>query len=194
MSATEHAVSEVRASSLCRASGCSTSSRTRRSTRASTAPARVKASRPGGPSGSAMGVRFGMSMRMGLPYRTSNRRRRVRGGQRIAWAHFSRAVWRWEFRDVEGGTEVTETFDWSNARSRTFMRRFAPGNRVAMRRSLERLELLARAPLRRDPLRRPVACQGRRGLRCRAPRQSAAGLRGVTSSGSSGAPRVVGSR
>jgi hypothetical protein len=88
-------------------------------------------------------VRFGMSMRMGLPYRISNRVVEFDEGRRVAWMHFSRAVWRWEFADVEGGTQVTETFDWSRARSRTIMRRFVPGNTVAMRRSLERLEQLA---------------------------------------------------
>jgi hypothetical protein len=91
----------------------------------------------------ALGDRFGMAMRIALPYRTSNRVVEFEEGSRIGWAHFSRAVWRWEFRDVEGGTEVTETFDWSQARVRAFMRRFVPGNRVAMRRSLERLERLA---------------------------------------------------
>jgi uncharacterized protein YndB with AHSA1/START domain len=103
----------------------------------------VQALPAGGPARLAPGVRFGMSMRMGLPYRTSNRVVEFEEGHRIGWAHFSRAVWRWEFRDVAGGTEVTETFDWSQARVRAFMRRFVPGNRVAMRRSLERLERLA---------------------------------------------------
>jgi len=83
-------------------------------------------------------------MRMGLPYRISNRVVEFEEGRRIAWMHFSRAVWRWEFVDAEGGTQVTESFDWSRARSRTVMRRFAPGNTVSMRRSLERLEELAR--------------------------------------------------
>jgi uncharacterized protein YndB with AHSA1/START domain len=97
----------------------------------------------GGPRRLGPGVRFGMAMRMGLPYRTSNRVVEFEEGRVVAWAHFSRAVWRWEFRDVAGGTEVTETFDWSGARVRAFMRRFVPGNQVAMRRSLERLERLA---------------------------------------------------
>ncbi len=99
----------------------------------------------GGPARLGPGVRFGMSMRMGLPYRTSNRVVEFEEGRLVGWAHFSRAVWRWEFRDVEGGTEVTETFDWSGARVRAFMRRFAPGNKASMRRSLERLERLALA-------------------------------------------------
>ena len=82
---------------------------------------------------------------MGLPYRTSNRVVEFEEGRRIAWSHFSRAVWRWEFADVEGGTEVTESFDWSRARSRFILARFAAENAVSMRRSLERLEGLATA-------------------------------------------------
>jgi uncharacterized protein YndB with AHSA1/START domain len=97
----------------------------------------------GAPERLGPGVRFGMGMRMGLPYRTSNRVVEFDEGRRIGWAHFSRAVWRWEFADVDGGTEVTESFDWSRARVRPMMRRFARGNAASMRRSLERLEQLA---------------------------------------------------
>ena len=103
----------------------------------------VVASPAGAPERLGPGVRFGMRMRMGLPYRTSNRVVEFEEGRRIGWAHFSRAVWRWEFADVEGGTEVTESFDWSRARARPVMRRFARGNAVSMRRSLERLAELA---------------------------------------------------
>ena len=103
----------------------------------------VRAQAAGGPSRLGPGVRFGMSMRMGLPYRISNRVVEFEEGSRVAWMHMSRAVWRWEFRDVEGGTEVRESFDWSAARSRTMMRRFVPGNIVSMRRSLERLAALS---------------------------------------------------
>lgn len=105
----------------------------------------VRAMRDGSPERLGPGVRFGMSMRMGLPYRISNRVVEFEEGRVVAWMHFSRAVWRWEFADVDGGTLVTESFDWSRARSRTIMRRFAAGNTVSMRRSLERLEELARA-------------------------------------------------
>ena len=104
----------------------------------------VRAMRDGSPARLGPGVRFGMSMRMGLPYRISNRVVEFEEGRVVAWMHFSRAVWRWEFADVDGGTLVTESFDWSRARSRTVMRRFAAGNAVSMRRSLERLEQLAR--------------------------------------------------
>ena len=104
----------------------------------------VRATRGGSPARLGPGVRFGMAMRWGLPYVISNRVVEFEEGRVVAWMHFSRAVWRWEFADVEGGTEVTESFDWSRARSHGVMRRFAPGNAVSMRRSLERLEELAR--------------------------------------------------
>jgi uncharacterized protein YndB with AHSA1/START domain len=103
----------------------------------------VRALPDGAPERLGPGVRFGMSMRMGLPYRTANRVVEFEEGVVVAWAHFSRAVWRWEFADVEGGTEVTESFDWSRALSSRVMRRFAPGNQRSMQRSLERLEALA---------------------------------------------------
>jgi len=104
----------------------------------------VRALPKGSPERLGPGVRFGMSMRMWLPYRISNRVVEFEEGRRLAWMHLSRAVWRWEFADAEGGTQVTESFDWTGARAPVVMRRFAPGNRVAMRRSLERLEALAR--------------------------------------------------
>ena len=102
----------------------------------------VRGTVAGGPERLGPGVRFGMGMRMGLPYRTSNRVVEFEEDRLVGWAHFSRAVWRWEFADVEGGTRVTESFDWSRALSRPMMRRFAPGNAASMARSLERLAAL----------------------------------------------------
>ncbi|MFJ4772350.1 SRPBCC family protein [Streptomyces uncialis] len=36
----------------------------------------------------------------------------------IAWRHRGRHVWRWRLRAVPGGTEVTETFDYTAKRAR----------------------------------------------------------------------------
>jgi hypothetical protein len=105
----------------------------------------VRSSSPTGPQRLSLDATFGMAMRIGLPYRTSNRVVEFEEGTRIAWAHFNRAVWRWEFRDVEGGTEVTETFDWSASLVPVVIRRFAPGNLIAMQRSIGRLARLAAA-------------------------------------------------
>ena len=103
----------------------------------------VRDVQPGGPVRLGPNARFGMHMRIALPYRILNRVVEFEEGRVLAWAHFSRAVWRWEFTDVESGTEVRETFDWSNAKGKPLLRRLARGNAIAMRRSLERLERLA---------------------------------------------------
>ncbi|MFI5619753.1 SRPBCC family protein [Streptomyces sp. NPDC051567] len=40
----------------------------------------------------------------------------------IAWRHRGRHVWRWQLRAVPGGTEVTETFDYTAKRVRPLVR------------------------------------------------------------------------
>ncbi len=65
-----------------------------------------------------LGSRFGMRMRIGLPYSIKNTVVEFEDGSLIAWRHFSGHRWRWQLRDLgDGSTEVTETFDWSTARS-----------------------------------------------------------------------------
>lgn len=68
-----------------------------------------------GPHRLALGDRFGMRMRIGLPYRVTNRVVALEPDRVIAWCHFARAVWRYELTPVEGGTRVTETFDWGHS-------------------------------------------------------------------------------
>jgi uncharacterized protein YndB with AHSA1/START domain len=68
-----------------------------------------------GPRRLRLGDRFGMRMRIGLPYRVTNRVVEFTPDRRIAWCHFARAIWRYELDPVEGGTRVTETFDWSGS-------------------------------------------------------------------------------
>jgi uncharacterized protein YndB with AHSA1/START domain len=78
----------------------------------------VRASRSSGPRRLELGSRFGMDMRLGLPYRILNTVVEFEPDRLIAWRHFSGHRWRWQLRDLgEGRTEVTETFDWSTARS-----------------------------------------------------------------------------
>lgn len=70
----------------------------------------------GAPSGRlARGSKFGMSMRMGLPYRMTNEVVEFDEPRVIAWTHVGGHVWRYRLRPVEGGTEVTEEFDWGVA-------------------------------------------------------------------------------
>lgn len=99
-----------------------------------------------GPVRLAPGARFGMGMRMRLPYRVTNRVVEFEEGRRIAWSHISGNVWRWEFADGPDGTEVRETFDWGPSRAPRAMARFAAGNAAAMARSIDLLAALAAAP------------------------------------------------
>ena len=89
-----------------------------------------------------MGSRFGMSMKLGpLPYRISNRVVEFEQDRLIAWAHFGKHRWRYEIAPVEGGCEVTETFDWSTARSPKFIESagYPKANLRAIEATLDRL-------------------------------------------------------
>ena len=89
-----------------------------------------------------LGSKFGMNMRLGVPYVIHNTVVEFEPDRRIAWQHFGGHRWRYELAEVEGGTEVTETFDWSTSK-------FPLGIELAgypkkhpanMERTLERLE------------------------------------------------------
>ena len=70
-----------------------------------------------GPARLSQGARFGMQMRIAVPYVITNTVVEFEEGRRIAWRHVGRHVWRYELEPVAGGTRVTETFDWSRALS-----------------------------------------------------------------------------
>jgi hypothetical protein len=70
-----------------------------------------------GPELLSAGDSFGMSMRLGMPYRVKSKVVEFEPGRRIAWCHFGRHRWRWEVEAAGAGrTRVTETFDMSTAR------------------------------------------------------------------------------
>jgi hypothetical protein len=77
----------------------------------------VQGVRSSAPERLQLGSRFGMRMRIGLPYLITNEVVEFEEGRRIGWRHFGRHVWRYELEPVDGGaaTKVTETFDWSKA-------------------------------------------------------------------------------
>jgi len=67
-----------------------------------------------GPERLERGAEFGMDMKMyGLSYRIRNRVVEFEEGRLIAWRHFGGHRWRYELEPVDGGTRVTETFDYS---------------------------------------------------------------------------------
>jgi len=69
-----------------------------------------------GPARLTMGAKFGMNMKFGpVPYRISSKVVEYDENALIAWQHFGKHRWRYELEETEGGTLVTETFDWSTA-------------------------------------------------------------------------------
>jgi uncharacterized protein YndB with AHSA1/START domain len=67
-----------------------------------------------GPDRLSKGARFGMDMKLfGLPYRIRNTVVEFQDDRRIAWRHFGGHRWRYVLEPVEGGTRVTEAFDYS---------------------------------------------------------------------------------
>jgi uncharacterized protein YndB with AHSA1/START domain len=59
-----------------------------------------------------LGSKFGMKMKMGVPYKMTNEVVEFDEPTLIAWRHLGGHVWRYRLTEVDGGTEVTEEFDW----------------------------------------------------------------------------------
>ncbi len=67
-----------------------------------------------GPERLSRGADFGMDMKMyGLPYKIRNRVVEFEEGSQIAWRHFGGHRWRYQLEPADGGTRVTESFDYS---------------------------------------------------------------------------------
>lgn len=96
----------------------------------------------GGPERLELGSKFGMKMRMGLPYRMASEVVEYDEERLIAWCHLGKHRWRYELEPVDEGTEVTETFDWSTAVSPKFIEimGYPKKHPESMRRTLERLD------------------------------------------------------
>jgi uncharacterized protein YndB with AHSA1/START domain len=98
-----------------------------------------------GPASLSLGARFGMRMRLGVPYVISNEVVEFEPDRRIAWRHLGHHVWRYELEPVDGGTRVTETFDWAPARSPKALElaRVPARNAKSIEHTLARLKALA---------------------------------------------------
>lgn len=115
----------------------------------------VQAARSGGRR-LGVGDRFGMDMKLGVAYSTSNTVIELDENRRIAWQTLAQGalsgvlggrVWRYELEPVDGGTMVTETWDISReARpSKPFVRRMEAQTRRNMAATLERIEEIVTA-------------------------------------------------
>ena len=65
-----------------------------------------------GPERLALGDTFGMDMKMKIGYRVTNTVVEWEPDRLIAWCHPAKARWRYELEPVDGGTRITETFDF----------------------------------------------------------------------------------
>lgn len=103
-----------------------------------------------GPDRLSKGAEFGVSMKLfGLPYKIANRVVEFEDNQLIAWRHFGGHRWRYELTPVDGGTQVTETFDYSRygtlATAIIEVTRFPSRNRRGITETLARLKAAAEA-------------------------------------------------
>jgi uncharacterized protein YndB with AHSA1/START domain len=69
-----------------------------------------------------LGAKFTTSNRIVLPYLISNTVVEFEQDQLIAWAHLGGWRWRYELAPSDdGGTVVTESFDWSTSKSTKYV-------------------------------------------------------------------------
>jgi hypothetical protein len=112
----------------------------------------------GSPSQLTLGTTFGMSMKAGVPYSMSNTVIEFEQDRRIAWKttlsgflgrFIGGRIWRYEFESVEGGTLVRESWDISQDKQSSFLRRgkLPSGTAEGMTTTLARLATLAEAPM-----------------------------------------------
>ena len=99
----------------------------------------------------AMGSRFGMSMKIGIPYSMVSEVVEFEDDRRIAWqtrgpgpigGRLGGRIWRYELEPVEGGTLVRESWDLTteSTLSKPIVRRGAKGTRKNMAATLARIE------------------------------------------------------
>lgn len=82
----------------------------------------VRDAQPNGPARLTPGAKFGMDMKMGVPYKILNTVTEFDEGHRIAWRHAGGHVWRYLLEPQDGGTLVTEQWDARHLRHRVMYR------------------------------------------------------------------------
>ena len=93
------------------------------------------------------GATFTMGMKIGRRYHTKNTVVVFEENRAIAWHHFAQFVWRYDLVPAEGGTTLTESFDYSKPWGRLIERFGWPErNRVNMEATLRRIEEVVTSP------------------------------------------------
>jgi len=101
----------------------------------------VKAADINAPERLSLNAKFGMKMRIVVPYSMMNTVVEFEEGARIGWRHIGGHVWRYILEPVEGGTKVTEQFDWNTSKSPFVLklRKSPQANGIAIEKTLENL-------------------------------------------------------
>jgi hypothetical protein len=102
----------------------------------------VREARDGNPARLSQGAKFGMDMKLGAPYKITNKVVEFDEGKQIAWRHFNGHVWRYTFEAVDGGTKVTEEWDARPAKNKIglVLMGFPARNRRGIKATLQRLD------------------------------------------------------
>ena len=89
----------------------------------------------------SLNATFGMQMKIGLPYKITNTVVEFEEGKTIAWRHFGGHIWRYILEPVDGGTNVTEQFDWNKSKSPLVLklRKSPQDNAKSIEKTLENL-------------------------------------------------------
>lgn len=100
----------------------------------------------------SLGAKFGMAMKMGLPYSMVSEVIEFEDGRRIAWQTRPPSplgarlgggrIWRYELEPVGSGTRVRESWDISQEKIKAVVRPARKRTREAMTKTLERIEEL----------------------------------------------------
>ncbi len=97
----------------------------------------------------ALGSKFGMAMKMGLPYSMESEVVEFQENRCVAWQSRPPGIfrnlgggriWRYDLEPVEGGTRVRETWDISQEKVKALVRPAAGKTRTNMEKTLARIE------------------------------------------------------
>ena len=98
-----------------------------------------------------LGSEFGMSMKMGAPYKIKNKVVEFEQDRLIAWRHMGLHRWRYELTpNAAGGTDVTETWDlthYGELRRRVLHRIFGKKTARALAATMTKLKAAAEADI-----------------------------------------------
>jgi hypothetical protein len=94
-----------------------------------------------GPDRLYLGAKFGMRMRLGIPYVIKNQVIEYQDNKSIAWQHLLHNVWRYELQELDASTTlVIESWDGRKARSKWWVSDSDKWVPIAMAKTLVKLK------------------------------------------------------